>query len=52
MTFVFLTSLSMIISRLTHVAGNGIFPFLVWLRNIPLYIHPTSSLSIHWMIDI
>ena len=24
----------------------------VWLSNIPLYIHPTSSLSIHWMIVI
>ena len=36
-TFLFLTSLSMIISKSMHVAANGIISFLLWLSNIPLY---------------
>ena len=46
---VWLTSLSMIISRYSHVAANGISSFL-WLRNIPLYICTTSSF-IHSSVD-
>ena len=44
--FVWLTSLSVIISRSIHVAANGIISFFLWLSNIPLYICTTSSLSI------
>ena len=43
---VWLTSLSMIISRSIYVAANGIISFLLWLSNIPWYICTTSSLSI------
>ena len=37
--FVWLTSLSMIISRSIHVAANGIISFFLWLSNILLYIY-------------
>ena len=37
MMFVWLTSFSMIISRSTHVAMNGIISLFLWLSNIPLY---------------
>ena len=42
----------MIISRSIHVAANGIISFFLWLSNIPLYRHPTSSLSIHVSMGI
>ena len=35
--FVWLTLLSMIISRSIHVAENDIISFFIWLRNSPLY---------------
>ena len=38
MIFVWLTSPSMIISRSTHVATNGIISFFLWLNNSLLYI--------------
>ena len=31
------------ISRSIHVPANGIISFCLWLNNIPLYIHTTSS---------
>ena len=37
--FVWLTSLSMIISRFIHVATNGIISFVLWMSNIPLYTY-------------
>ena len=51
MIFVFLTSLSMIISRSVHVAANGIISFILQMSNIPLYIC-TISLSIPLLMDI
>ena len=36
--FLFLTSLSMIISRSIHVASNGIISFFLWLSNISLCV--------------
>ena len=51
-TFVWLTSLSMIISRSIHVTPNDIISFFLWLRNIPLHICSTSSLSIHPSIPL
>ena len=35
---VWLTSLSMVLSRSICVAKNGIISFFLWLSNIPLYI--------------
>ena len=35
----------MIISRYIHTAADGIISFFLWLRNIPLYVCTTSSLS-------
>ena len=46
---VWLTSLSMIVSRSIHVAANGIISFFLWLSNIPLCI---SSLSTPLLMDI
>ena len=50
LVFLWLTSLTMPISRSIHVAVNGIISFLalffLWLSNTPLYICTTSSLSI------
>ena len=47
--FIWLTSLSMIISRSIHIPENGIF--FLWLSNIPLYdmfhIFIHSSISEH-----
>ena len=34
-------------SRSIHVVANGKISFFLWLNNIPLYIYPISSLSIH-----
>ena len=34
--FLWLTLFSMIISKSIHVAANGINPFFLWLRNIPV----------------
>ena len=48
--FLWLTSLSMTISRSFHVAENGIILLLV-MANIPLYICTTSSLSIPLSMD-
>ena len=50
--FVWLTSLSLIISRSILDAANGIISFFLWWSNSPLYIRTTFSLSIHWSIDI
>ena len=36
--FVWLTSLSMIMSRSIHVAANGNISFFFWLSNSPLYV--------------
>ena len=45
--FLWLTSLSMIISRSIHVAANGIISFLLRLGSIPSCVwYSTSSLSI------
>ena len=41
-----LTSLRMIISGCIHVPANSVIPSCLWLSNIPLYIHTTSSLFI------
>ena len=49
---VWLTSLSMTMSRFIHVATNGIISFFLWLSNIPLYICTTSSISIQLLISI
>ena len=43
-------SFVMIISRSIHVAADGIISLFLWLRNIPLRIHATSSLAIHLLI--
>ena len=43
---VWLTSFSMIVSRSTHVAANGLILFLS-MTNIPLPVSTTSSLSIY-----
>ena len=48
---VWLTSLSMIISRSIPVAASGIISFFLWLSNIPLCICTTSSLSNHLSVD-
>ena len=37
--FLWLTSLSMIISRSIHIAANGIISFFLWPNNIPWYTH-------------
>ena len=37
-SFVWLTSLSMIMSRSIHVAANGNISFFLWLSNSPLYV--------------
>ena len=44
-----LISLSMIISRSTHVTANDIISFFLWLSN-PLYIH-SMSFFIHSFVD-
>ena len=36
--FVWLISLTMIMSRSIHVAANGIISLFLWLSNIPLYM--------------
>ena len=41
--FVWLTSLSMIISRSIHVVANGIISFFLWLSNIPSLWPPDSK---------
>ena len=46
-----LTSLSVIISRSTHVASNGsLFHSFSWLSNIPLCVY-TTDLFIHLSVD-
>ena len=47
-----LSLLSMIISRPTHVATNGIISLLLWLSSVPLYVCTTSSLSIHLLLNL
>ena len=42
LVFLFLSSLSMIISSCIQVATNYIISFFVWLSGIPLYIGTTS----------
>ena len=37
-------------SKSIHIAANGKNLFFFWLSNIPLYIHTTSSLSIHLLM--
>ena len=43
-------------SRFTHVVANGRIPFLLWLKNFPLwvceYAQTASSLAIHLLMDI
>ena len=59
--FVWLISLSMIISRSIHVAANGIIPFFLWLSNVlsrsscltlcnPLDYSPPGS-SVHGILQ-
>ena len=48
--FLWLNSVSMIISRPIHVVANGIISFF-FMANIPLYIS-TTSLSTHLSMDI
>ena len=43
---IWVTSLSMTLSRSIHVAADGIISFFQWLSNIPLYICATSFSSI------
>ena len=46
MVFVFLcltTSLTMIISRSTHIATNGIISLFLWLSSIRLFIYTASQ---------
>ena len=51
--FLWLTSLSKIISSSTHVAANSIISFFLWMSNIPLHIYIIiSSLFIHLSMDI
>ena len=51
--FVWLTSLSMIISRFIHVAANGIFSFFFMAEEYSIVcVCVTSSLSIHLSMDI
>ena len=49
---VWLTSLTMIISRSIHVATNDTFHSFLQVSNSPLYICTTYSLSIHLSADI
>ena len=49
--FLWLISLSIIISRSIHTALSGRISFFLWLNNIPLYIYTTSALSIHLLMD-
>ena len=42
--------LSMVISRLIHIAVNGINSSFVWLSTIPLYTYTKYSLSIHLLM--
>ena len=57
-SFSWLTSFSIIISKSIHVAADGIISFFSWLSSIPLcvcvcvYIHTTSSLSIYLSLNI
>ena len=44
-------SLSIILSRSIHVVANGKIGGFLWLSNIPLHMHPTSSSCIHSSID-
>ena len=48
--FLWLTSLSLTISRSIHVAANGIILFFLWLSNILLYIctHPLYPFLCWW----
>ena len=50
--FVWLSSLSMTISRPIHVVANGIISFFSWLSSIPLNICATTSLSSPLPMDI
>ena len=43
-SYLFWMSLSIIISRSTHVSANGIISFLLMTGNIPLHICAASSL--------
>ena len=61
LVFVWLTSHSMIISRFIHVAANSIiilfydrviFHYMYMCVYIHTYIYITSSLSIHFLVDI
>ena len=47
---VWLTSLSMIISRSVCVVANGIISFFLWLSNIPLY-QINNIFFIHSSVD-
>ena len=56
MTFTFtfsvcLTLYSTILSRFFHVVANGTISFFLWLSNILWYLHTTSSLSVHLLMD-
>ena len=42
----------MTVSRSINVSANGTVLFLLWLRNIPLYVSTTSSLFICLFMDI
>ena len=52
LSFVWLTSVGMIISRSIHGPANGIISLFLWLCNIPLYIRIISSLAIHLLMDM
>lgn len=45
-------SLSIVFSWFIHVAVCIRIPSLLWLNNIPLYVHTVFSLSIHLLMDI
>ena len=52
LVFLCLTSLTIIISRSTHVAARGIISFFLWLSNIPFYIYTyiTSLFICQWTV--
>ena len=50
--FLFLTSVSFMISWSMHVAVNGTIVFFLRLSNMSLHVCTTSSLSIHLSVDI
>ena len=51
-SFLWFTSLTVMISGFIHVAAKDIISLFYWLSSIPLYIRITSSLSIHLSMDI